>query len=460
MAAESAPAPADSASTDRVILLPRLLSDHLPELKEDEIQVKHRSFGDVVSLVINTNRFVSAASSGLRFLSRTSSILDDVPASMAEVDAAFVEEGLKHGGALPRDGTARVSAIDIKPLALNGFLSDVGRCHITYEGDLGGIDPPTTIVLKLAGAQSEQGEALARENDCYHQEASFYRKFAEHIAVGAPHCYAAYESTNQQNVVLMLEDLQKRDGLYFVNQVQGIGRKEMLCMAESLATLHAQHWSWDGAAGFPSWLPHATDYTVRTPCHHAHMKAYLSGAFVDPVHCEKRGVGGEVRKVCLRLCERADEIRNAVRRGPQTLCHNDARSDNVFWGDSNAPGGVVLLDWQLMSVGVGAADLAFVSSNSVTDEPPSETRDRAYVRAYWETLTSRGVDGNRYTFEACWKDYLVGIAWTYTSLTVFQALGDPEELLKDPLCVAMHDRSMQAAASLRVHELATFERLV
>ena len=85
---------------------------------------------DVVSFVINANRFVPSRDDGDRVVySRTLSSMPNIPQAMNDIDVSFIEKGLKLGGALP-DG-ARVSAIDIKPLSLNGFLSDVGRCHIT-----------------------------------------------------------------------------------------------------------------------------------------------------------------------------------------------------------------------------------------------------------------------------------------------------------------------------------------
>ena len=458
----------EAAAGSSEIICIRLLDNHRLPDEEDQQQApesrRRRSMKDVVSFVINANRFVPSRDDGDRVVySRTLSSMPNIPQAMNDIDVSFIEKGLKLGGALP-DG-ARVSAIDIKPLSLNGFLSDVGRCHITYEGvvdnDEDGMTPtpPARLVIKLAGAQSEAGEEIARENNLYHMEAEFFRKFAEYASVGTPHCYAAFEDSKFGNVILLLEDLQDRDGLYFVNQLEGIRRKEIMDMAVSLSALHAQHWSWEGAAGLPAWLPHCTDITVRNPCNPAHMERYLSSAFVDEAHCASRGVGGEVRKACLQITERADEIREAMKRGALTLCHNDARSDNVFFGDrSGAPGGVVLLDWQIMSTGVGAADLAFVASNSVTDEPPSEARDKAYVKAYWESLTSRGVDPDRYSFDACWHDYLLGIAWTYACLTVFIEFGEAEQMLEDPLCRAMHDRSMLAVEGLRVHELETFAR--
>ena len=383
---------------------------------------------------------------------------------MADVTPAFVERALREAGTLPA-GVSMASAV-AKPMALDGFLSDVGRLHLEYEPPTSASSLPSTVIVKLVSSRPEAMEA-ASSAGLYRAEMRFFQRFAETAAVGAPHCYYSAEDEASGHVVLLLEDLDERPGLYFLSQVDGIGQREMEGMAAAMGALHAQHWSWgeddrtpDDDAALPAWLSHATRLGVRDPANAANLERYLASKFVDAASCEARGVGGECREACLAAMARGAQLGDALRSGPQTLCHNDARSDNIFWGDANAVGGVVFLDWQIMARNVGAADLAWVTTNSVTDEPPSEARDRRYVELYWRALTSRGVDTERYPLEACWRDYLLGVAWSYTLLIHIVGLGaSADELLENELCREIHDRCMRACYALKAHEVP-LQRLV
>ena len=475
----------DAGSSDRVFALPGALWAVLRNgvrggaLREHDV-LAHKAEGQdgappalkrAVSTVVSVNlaegqesdeRAADLTRRLSRALSRAPSVAPEVPRLMADVTAAFIESALRESGALPVG--VSVKEIDIQPMALNGFLSDVGRAYITYECsedcDAGETRTPPSVIVKLCAASEEVLEA-AQADSLYRMEAEFFLKFAETCAVGAPHCFCALEDDRGGHGALVLEDLELRPTLYCVSQVKGIGRREAVCMAEAMGALHAQHWSPEGRAGMPEWLSHVCDISIRDPDNKKCAPIYLQSKFVDPASCEARGVGGETLAAARRVMERGAELKAALSGpGPCTLLHNDARCDNVFWGDEGGvPGGVVFLDWQLLGCGPGPIDLAWATTNSITDAPPSEARDRVYVIKYWESLTSRGVDKRSYPFEACWRDYLLGVAWSYALLTHLAALGNAEEMLENELCRKIHDRCMTAVAALGVHEIA-YERIV
>merc|ERR1712187_1010141 len=115
------------------------------------------------------------------------------------------------------------------------------------------------------------------------------------------------------------------------------------------------------------------------------------------------------------ILPRAAELMSALCEGPQTLLHHDCRADNIFWGDNSAPGGVVLIDWQMIGQGVGALDLAWFAAGSFLEleETDRIAKHRRLVDVYWRSLITTGVAVSGYAFEFAWRDYMLGLAWSF-----------------------------------------------
>ena len=103
---------------------------------------------------------------------------------MADVTPAFVERALREAGTLPA-GVSMASAV-AKPMALDGFLSDVGRLHLEYEPPPSASSLPSTVIVKRVSSRPEAMEA-ASSAGLYRAEMRFFQRFAETAAVGAPY---------------------------------------------------------------------------------------------------------------------------------------------------------------------------------------------------------------------------------------------------------------------------------
>ena len=90
---------------------------------------------------------------------------------------------------------------------------------------------------------------------------------------------------------------------------------------------------------------------------------------------------------------------------PHTLVHFDFRSDNLFFDDD---GSVVVIDWQSISVGGGAADVGYFLGQNLPTEVRREHEDRL-LRAYHDTLVAEGVSD--YPFEQFFDDYRLGVVY-------------------------------------------------
>jgi hypothetical protein len=384
------------------------------------------------------------------------------PATPQDVDTAFIERALRAAGELPPG--LRVARVDVRPLALQGFISDVARCRISYAAESDGHDdggsqraslrPSVIVKCTASGAESY---AAGVECDAYRTEATFFAVLAEVVAVSSPDCLLVVADDDDARYCYVLEDLDERPGLYFVPQAEGAGEKECLAVAVGLAELHAPRWRWD--APLPAWVLPLTANRLRNPA--AAVSEYWQAFSASTYQTELPPTS---QRAFERVAARAATLAAALDQGPRTLLHGDARGDNLFFGDAASPGGVVFLDWQLVCSGIGAFDLAWFVSTSV--RVPCEARDRRVVEAYWNALTSHAsgrVPKERYSLEACWRDYLLGCATSMALFVLapkFLPAGKRVEKPKEYAQLAeMVSRSAATVACVGADTVA-FERLV
>lgn len=90
---------------------------------------------------------------------------------------------------------------------------------------------------------------------------------------------------------------------------------------------------------------------------------------------------------------------------PHTLVHFDYRADNLFF---EADGTVVVIDWQSISKGGGAADVAYFISQNLSVEDRRANEDDL-LHAYHDALGAAGVTG--YEYDQFFEDYRVGVIY-------------------------------------------------
>jgi len=144
------------------------------------------------------------------------------------------------------------------------------------------------------------------------------------------------------------------------------------------------------------------------------------------------GMDVSKRAVVASVMPRAANLMAALGKGPQTLLHHDCRADNIFWGHCSSPGGVVFLDWQFLGQGVGALDLAWFTGGSFLESEQSDrlAKHRSLVEVYWRSLIAAGVDASKFTFEAAWRDYVLGMMWSFLVVVQVVNFGPPNPVLR------------------------------
>ncbi len=235
-------------------------------------------------------------------------------------------------------GLGPVAAVDDAG-AGRGVFSTVARLHFA-DG--------STLVAKLPGPN--RGAAIT--SGAFERERWTYQLLAPDLPIRAPRCHALVD-LDDGAAAFLLDDL---GSLRWVDQADGLATDDIARIAAALAPMH----QW----GRSRLDAHPLDRVRR----HA-PTTFPAEALAAGLAAAERSWGGEVDLAPLahRLERRADDLA-AFSAAPATICHGDARADNLaFDGDD-----VVLFDFQQIAVQTPGADLAWlVATSCVVDDQPA-----------------------------------------------------------------------------------------
>ncbi|GAA2263201.1 phosphotransferase [Actinomadura luteofluorescens] len=304
-----------------------------------------------------------------------------------------------------------------------------GQMSGCFRGELTGDGAPARLVAKLPAADQATREML---KGIYRTEVRFYLDLASTVAVRTPACRYGMLTEDATDFVLLLEDLHPgAQG----DQLAGCTAAEALDCVVNLAGLHGPRWC-DPALLDLDWL-HRTGPEDGDGVTAALVPA--TEIFID------RFAG--------RLAAEDEATLRAValRAGPWitarperfSLVHGDYRLDNIIFAADGGPG-VAAVDWQTLTVGLPARDLAYFLGTGLT-VADRRTRERDLVAAYHRALAGHGVTG--YSLEQCWDDYVFAFLQGPLITVLGCAYGTPTER-GDEMFLAMAARS---CAAIRDH---------
>ncbi|MGW2309399.1 phosphotransferase family protein [Actinomadura luteofluorescens] len=304
-----------------------------------------------------------------------------------------------------------------------------GQMSGCFRGELTGDGAPARLVAKLPAADQATREML---KGIYRTEVRFYLDLASTVAVRTPACRYGMLTEDATDFVLLLEDLHPgAQG----DQLAGCTAAGALDCLVNLAGLHGPRWC-DPALLDLDWL-HRTGPEDGDGVTAALVPA--TEIFID------RFAG--------RLAAEDEATLRAValRAGPWitarperfSLVHGDYRLDNIIFAADGGPG-VAAVDWQTLTVGLPARDLAYFLGTGLT-VADRRTRERDLVAAYHRALAGHGVTG--YSLEQCWDDYVFAFLQGPLITVLGCAYGTPTER-GDEMFLAMAARS---CAAIRDH---------
>jgi hypothetical protein len=215
-------------------------------------------------------------------------------------------------------------------------------------------------------------------------ESGFYGQVRPGLDIEAPPTqYAGYDPiTNRQ--LLIIDDLSVTTGAEFGDVLTRALTKEMAeDVVDTLAVLHTAHWGKPLQRLYGTWLVPSYAWQARLMVTINARKRILVGV-------ER---GREV--IPPRLYERRNELPDALmrsleinNRGPQTMLHSDVHPGNWY---VTREGRMGLCDWQCITQGGWALDVAYALSAGLTTEQRRDW-EAGLIDRYCERLDDAGIE--------------------------------------------------------------------
>lgn len=312
-----------------------------------------------------------------------------------------------------------------------GFMGEVGRITISYEGGLG----PTSMICKIP-TQDPAIRGLLGPARVFEREARFYSDIAPSLDV-VPTAYCVAADFDADDFVLLLQDL---GDLRVGDQTEGASEADAHAVMRATARLHARYWK-NSELDAIQWMPMANSEGMKIG--REVYQASLPGFLQVFAHA----VEPDMVPIMERFGDNVHQLLDRVADMPNTVVHFDYRLDNLFFDD--VEGAVWVIDFQTASKGGGAYDVAYFMSQSVPVDIRRRCED-ALLRSYHDELVSLGVSD--YPFEQFFEDYRVGVlyGWIIPVYAVGTLDSSSERAMK-----LWTEVITRAQAAMRDHDVAS-----
>jgi hypothetical protein len=305
-----------------------------------------------------------------------------IPPMPEDATPEWLTAALTNAGVLRR---GRVTAARSERVGQEyGFTGLVVRVRLQYEDADG--DPPASLIAKLPMARGNtvSGHRALQERDPalmrrYYERCTREERFYREIGASfTPTLYYSAADHTRRRVVLLLEDLTAgRQG----DVLHGCSIEDAALVIEALAPFHARWWGERAPAhAFP---PSVAAPKAREERYDRHVNVFLS-RYGDRLPAGVDSIVGLLRSRLGRVLAALDE-------GPHTLTHGDLHLDNLIFNGRDGRS-VVVLDWQTVSVGAPARDVAPFLFGSLSAED-RRTAEAVLLDRYAALLAAHGVRG-------------------------------------------------------------------
>ncbi len=286
--------------------------------------------------------------------------------------------------------------------------------------------PARSVIVKLPAPDAAARET-ANRGGLYVREFRFFDELAHRTAVRAPRCFAAGHSAND-GFALVLEDL---GGAREVDQIAGCDLAHAKTVLAELAAFHASWWDQPALAEM-TWVTRHTDVHRVDNLTRILRDGWprLCAALADRLSPDALQSGNAMTDVLPRAFR-------ALEAEPQTLLHGDVRMDNLLFDDW-----VVLLDWQSLSRGACALDVAyFLAQNIPVDD--LDVYGEELLASYQRGLADAGV---AYPMRRLRRAISLALPLSFAVASSLFVVADAEGARTRELATAMAQRSIAAIA--------------
>jgi hypothetical protein len=286
----------------------------------------------------------------------------DVRGDPSAIDAEWLTESLQEAGVARG---ARIVELTCTGLIGTGQMSRNARFQLAWDQP----DRPATVVGKFPSA--DPGTKTASfENGAYLNEFTFYTRIVDTVDIRTPTCWIARYDDRILDFVLIMEDLA---GSVQGDQFSGSTLAEAELAIEQAVGLHAPRW---GDPSLAKVLPAPDRERAER------MNQYYR-ACVPP--CIER-LGDRFDDDVTALLQGFADVLPAWVLGPgtpHTVVHGDFRPDNFLLGRSPEAPPLAVVDWQTVSVGLGASDVAYLIGGAFPPEQRSSVEHDLIAGEAW-----------------------------------------------------------------------------
>lgn len=337
-----------------------------------------------------------------------------LPGGIDDVDAAWMTAALRTSGAIAP--SSNVSSLSSTPLHAGGLLGQLFRTTITSD------DPaaPTSVIVKFPTDVPAQ-RAMADAFDIYHREVTFYRTIAPRSDIVTPAVHAAMVAEDHSNACIVMEDLAH---LRQPDRVAGVTWDEAIIGIRALARFHA---GWRGSPELPGLTN--TFISIGAPIQRGGLPGLAERGWPGAKRHAARVLTDAVIDFGDRWVERLDLMLDHMCTDP-TLCHQDWRADNMFFGDG---GQITVIDPQIAGVANGAYDIGYFISQSM-ERDVRGGRERELIDHYVDEMARRNhhLDAERLLFDT---RVAVGLCLMYgfASYAQYELLDEPGKVMTEKI---------------------------
>ncbi len=360
------------------------------------------------------------------------------------VDADWMTAALGESGMA---GTATVESLELVGDIGTGQAARSVRFNLVWD------DPevrPDSVVGKFPS--SDPGARVTLESTGgYWKEWLFYDQIAQTVDMRVPACYSAKFDPDTSDFVLVMEDIRNSSP---GDQLDGLSEDQLALAVEQAAMLHGPRMGDEGLEALLGSGPGASTLAEAGPFCQEMYEAVLPDfveRFADSVEAE-----------AMDLIHRSAPHVARWFRGtgsPITLVHQDLRADNLLYSavgrtsigaasnagaTSNDDPAVVVVDFQALTAGVGATDLAYLIGGSVADADERAAIERGLLDVYRSRLGGYGVKPSA---DELWNDYRHGSLWGVI-MTVLSSIGSARTDRGEVMFAAMANRHARHALEL------------
>jgi hypothetical protein len=271
---------------------------------------------------------------------------------------------------------------DVSRVDVHEIGAGLGVSSAVYRARLTGTDVPESVVVKLT-AVDPAAAFTSTVLRMYTREAKFFNTFAHDLPIRVPAGYYGDVSDDGADFVVVMEDLA---GNRMVDQTESMSDADALRAIDALARWHANWWNRvDGLCEsgvavalsdpiYPAMLPGLFDEGW------AKLNASAHCVPPDPLQPVGPKFAGAIEGLLQTLSD-----------GPLTLLHGDYRTDNMMF---DADDDLIVMDFQLISVGSAAYDLAYFIGSCLDVDAD---RERVLFGRWTDGLVAAGVPASDLT---------------------------------------------------------------